>query len=130
MTRVASFEKVTATVLAALELTVFGFLPHGNISNSHAGEPNNPSSLEQEGVAFIHARCTICHSRDLITQQQLDRSMWTKEVDKMIKWGAPVRPEERQFLLDYLSTYHGPQGSTGSSSAETHSQLDLESGSK
>ena len=41
-------------------------------------------------------------------QQQLDRSIWTKVVDKMIKWGAPVSAEERKVLLDYLSTYHGP----------------------
>ena len=110
-------------VLAALGLIVFGFLQHLDSSNSYAGEPNDQSSLEQQGLAFINARCTICHSSDLITQQQLDRSMWTKEVDKMIKWGAPVRPEERKFLLDYLSTYYGPQRSMGPSSAETERQL-------
>jgi mono/diheme cytochrome c family protein len=111
-------------VLAALGLIVFGFLQHVNSLNSYAVEPSNQSSIEQQGLAFINARCTICHSSDLITQQQLDRSMWTKEVDKMIKWGAPVRPEERKFLLDYLSTYYGPQRSMGPSSAETERQLE------
>jgi hypothetical protein len=37
--------------------------------------------------------------------------------------GAPVRAEERKFLLDYLSAYYGPQRSMGSSSAETERQL-------
>jgi cytochrome c oxidase cbb3-type subunit 3 len=110
-------------VLAALGLTAFGFLQQMNSAYSYAGEQNDQASLEQQGLAFINARCTICHSSDLITQQQLDRSMWTKEVDKMIKWGAPVRPEERIFLLDYLSTYYGPQRSMGPSSAETERQL-------
>jgi len=109
--------------LAALGLTVYGFLQHLDSSNSYAGEPNDQSSLEQQGLAFINARCTICHSSDLIMQQQLDRSMWTKEVDKMIKWGAPVRPEEQKFLLDYLSAYYGPQRTMGLFSAETERQL-------
>ena len=31
-------------------------------------------------------------------------------IERMVKWGAPVRAEERKFLLDYLSAYYGPQG--------------------
>jgi hypothetical protein len=123
MTSVSYLSRIIATALTALWLIVFGFLQHLDSSNSYAGEPNDQSSLEQQGLAFINARCTICHSSDLITQQQLDRSLWTKEVDKMIKWGAPVRPEEQKFLLDYLSAYYGPQRSMGSSSAETERQL-------
>jgi hypothetical protein len=123
MTSLSYLSRIIATVIAALGLTVFGFLENLESSNSYAGEPNDQSSLEQQGLAFINARCTICHSSDLITQQQLDRSMWAKEVDKMIKWGAPVRAEERKFLLDYLSAYYGPQRSSGSSSAETERQL-------
>src|SRR5438552_15776315 len=111
------------TALAALGLSAFGFLQHLNSVNSYAVEPSNQSSLEQQGLAFINARCTICHSSDLITQQQLDRSMWTNVVDKMIRWGATVRPEEQKFLLDYLSAYYGPPRSMGSSSAETERQL-------
>jgi mono/diheme cytochrome c family protein len=123
MTSVSYFSRIIATALTALGLTVFGFLQHLDSSNFYAGEPNDQSSSEQQGLAFINARCTICHSSDLITQQQLDRSLWTKEVDKMIKWGAPVRPEEQKFLLDYLSAYYSPQRSMGSSSAETERQL-------
>ena len=97
-----------ATVLTVSWLIAFGFRGQGNIGNSYAGDPSDLQSLEQKGLAFINARCTICHSSDLITQQQLDLSMWTKVVDKMIKWGAPVSVEERKVLLDYLSTYQGP----------------------
>ncbi|TMQ30752.1 MAG: hypothetical protein E6K65_03990 [Nitrospirae bacterium] len=124
MTTVPYLSRIIATALTALGLTVFGFLQHLECSNSYAGEPNDQSSLEQQGLAFINARCTICHSSDLITQQQLDRSLWTKELNKMIKWGAPVRPEEQKLLLDYLSAYYGPQRSMGSSSAETERQLE------
>lgn len=124
MTHVSYLLRMMATWLAALGLIVFGFLQHGNSVNSYAGEPRDQSSFEQRGLAFINTRCTICHSSDLITQQRLDHSMWTKEVDKMIKWGAPVSPAEREFLLDYLSGYYGPQRPTDSSSAGTERQLE------
>ena len=97
-----------ATVVVVSGVIAPGFLAQWNLGNSYGGDPSDVQSLEQKGLAFINARCTICHSSDLITQQQLDRSMWTKVVDKMIKWGAPVSAEERKVLLDYLSTYHGP----------------------
>ena len=123
MTHVSYVSRMMATGLAALGLIVFGFLQPGNSVISYAGEPSDQSSFEQRGLAFIHARCTICHSSDLITQQRLDPSMWTKVVDKMIRWGAPVSPAEREFVLDYLSSSYGPQRSTDSSSAETEQQL-------
>jgi len=97
-----------ATVLAASGLLAFGCLSHWNLGDSYAGDVGNLQSREQKGLAVINARCTICHSSDLIAQQQLDLSMWTKVVDKMIKWGAPVSAEEKKILLDYLSTAHGP----------------------
>ena len=122
--RTAALSRIIATALTALGLSVFGFPQHLNSVNSYAVEPSNQSSLEQQGLSFINARCTICHSSERITQQQLDRSMWTNVVDKMIKLGAPVRPEERKFLLDYLSTYYGPQRSMGSPSANTERQLE------
>jgi hypothetical protein len=49
--------------------------------------------------------------------------MWTTVVDKMIRWGAPVSPAEREFVLDYLSGYYGPQRPTDSSLADTERQL-------
>ena len=32
------------------------------------------------------------------------KSAWTKEVDKMTKWGALVDPQDRDALIDYLSS--------------------------
>ena len=46
--------------------------------------------------------CTPCHSLRLIDSQRLSRTAWTKELDKMIGWGA-IMPD-RQLLLDYLSS--------------------------
>lgn len=79
---------------------------------ARAGEPIGPSAVEQQGLTLINARCTLCHSSNLITQQRLDRPTWTKVVDKMVTWGAAVGPDERKLLLDYLSASYGPLNST------------------
>src|SRR5271154_5354344 len=48
--------------------------------------------------------CLECHEARIILQQRLSKAAWTKEVDKMVKWGAVVDPNAREALLDYLTT--------------------------
>jgi hypothetical protein len=48
--------------------------------------------------------CTECHSALIIVQQRLSESAWSKEVDKMAKWGALVDPKDRDALVQYLSS--------------------------
>jgi hypothetical protein len=52
--------------------------------------------------------CTECHEARIILQQRLSKAAWTKEVDKMIKWGAVVDPADHDALVDYLSTNFSP----------------------
>lgn len=52
--------------------------------------------------------CTECHEARIIVQQRLSKAAWTKEVDKMIKWGAVVDPADHDALIDYLSTNFSP----------------------
>ena len=47
--------------------------------------------------------CTECHESRIILQQRLSKAAWTKEVEKMIRWGALVDPQDRDGLIDYLS---------------------------
>jgi hypothetical protein len=51
--------------------------------------------------------CTECHESRIILQQRLSKATWTKELDKMVKWGAVVDPQDRDALIDYLSTNFG-----------------------
>jgi len=51
--------------------------------------------------------CAECHEARIIVQQRLSKAAWTKEVDKMTKWGALVEPQDRDALIDYLSTNFG-----------------------
>jgi len=52
--------------------------------------------------------CLECHEARIILQQRLSKAAWTKEVDKMVKWGAAVDSGDRDALIDYLSTNFGP----------------------
>jgi hypothetical protein len=52
--------------------------------------------------------CTECHEARIILQQRLGKAAWTKEVDKMTKWGALVDPADRDALIDYLSANFSP----------------------
>jgi hypothetical protein len=53
--------------------------------------------------------CTECHEARIIVQQRLSKAAWTKEMDKMIKWGAVVDPADRDALIDYFSTNFPPE---------------------
>jgi hypothetical protein len=52
--------------------------------------------------------CLECHEARIMLQQRLSKAAWTKEVDKMTKWGALVDPGDRDALIDYLSANFGP----------------------
>jgi len=52
--------------------------------------------------------CLECHEARIILQQRLSKAAWTKEVDKMVKWGAVVDTSDRDPLIDYLSTNFSP----------------------
>jgi mono/diheme cytochrome c family protein len=52
--------------------------------------------------------CLECHEARIILQQRLSRAAWTKEVDKMTKWGAVVDDADRDALIDYLSSNFSP----------------------
>jgi hypothetical protein len=54
------------------------------------------------------AACTSCHEARIIVQQRLSKGAWTKEMDKMMKWGAEVDPKDRDGLIDYFSASFGP----------------------
>ncbi len=49
--------------------------------------------------------CLTCHDAALIAQQRLDRGRWARELDKMIRWGAPVSPQEKDILVEYFFSH-------------------------
>jgi hypothetical protein len=67
-------------------------------------QTQSPSELPEGPMqAKAVTACTECHEARIIVQQRLSKAAWTKEVDKMMKWGAVVEPQDRDALIDYLS---------------------------
>jgi hypothetical protein len=71
------------------------------VSAQSSGPPSLPDGTMKEKVTTA---CTECHESRIILQQRLSKAAWTKEVDKMTKWGAVVDSADRDAFIDYLST--------------------------
>jgi len=85
---------------ALLALTFSCFAPLGL-----AQSPDLPPGAAQ---AKAKTACLECHDASIIIQQRLSKAAWTKEVDKMIKWGALVDATDRDSFIDYLSANFPP----------------------
>lgn len=68
-----------------------------------AAEPALQDVVMNTGAEIVRAKCLTCHGADLIVQQRLTREGWSREIDKMVAWGASVDAAEREALLQYLT---------------------------
>ena len=84
---------------------VFRLLCLAASAAAHAQSFDSPPGNIQ---AKVQTACTECHDASIIRQQRLSAKSWTKEVDKMIKWGAFVEPGDRAAFIEFLSTSYPP----------------------
>ena len=75
-------------------------------------KPSPPKPTEDLPAGPMQAKattaCLECHEARIILQQRLSKGAWTKEVDKMVKWGAVVDGSDHDALIDYLSVNFSP----------------------
>jgi hypothetical protein len=90
--------RVKALLVALLAL--------GCLTLVYAQSPDLPPGPLQ---TKMKTACLECHDARIIVQQRLSKAAWTKEVDKMVKWGAVVEPGDREAFIDYL-TSNFPEG--------------------
>ena len=74
--------------------------------NAQTLNENLPGGAMQQKATTA---CLECHEARIILQQRLSTATWAKEVDKMVKWGAVVDLNDRDALIDYLSTNFSPE---------------------
>ena len=72
---------------------------------------------EGEGAGLVKEKCLGCHEADLVVQQRLPPAAWTREVDKMMRWGAEATDAEKQTMVNYLSAHFGARPRLRPSSA-------------
>lgn len=92
----------TAALTVALALAIAG-----------AGAPSAAQDAEiprTPGWELV-MRCVICHSVEIAVQQRFGPEGWSDTLDRMIKYGAPIPPEDKQALMAYLLRhYRDPNG--------------------
>lgn len=90
----------------AIAITVIALCPAP--SSGQSGSPklseDLPSGAMQQKATTA---CTECHEARIILQQRLSKAAWSKEVDKMVRWGAVVDAADHDGIIDYLSTNFG-----------------------
>jgi cell division septation protein DedD len=98
---------LSATLLALMMASVTA-VPF----SARAQKPAAPKPTEDLPSGSMQAKattsCLECHEARIILQQRLSKAAWSKEVDKMIKWGAVVDANDHDALIDYLSANFGP----------------------
>ena len=95
------------TIKLALALAVMTLAISASINRAtRAAEQDLP---EGKGVEIARDKCLLCHEADLIVSQRLSRQGWTREVDKMIRWGAAVPAADKDALVDYLAARYAPR---------------------
>ena len=86
------------------------FLAANYPSRSFTKEPPPPPAAAPDAKVIAHGKtifetkCLTCHGEDLVRQQRLSKVGWTKEVEKMMRWGTELSDEEKAHLIDYLSS--------------------------
>ena len=82
--------------LALVLLTLAAFTGLRSVTASSQDLPDG------KGADIARNRCLLCHEADLIVAQRLARAGWVREVEKMVRWGAVVKDDEKEALVDYL----------------------------
>jgi hypothetical protein len=85
--------KRSATLLACTALAAVALWAQ------NSGLP--PGRMQGKAVAV----CLPCHDARIIVQQRMTRAQWAKNMDKMIRWGAPVEPGDSEGLIDYFARH-------------------------
>ena len=95
-------DRLLATALVAL----------GAAAAIHApsARAQSPPIPQTDGWELI-MRCVICHSVEIAVQQRFGPGGWSDTLDRMIKYGAPIPPDDKAKLMTYLLRhYRDPDG--------------------
>jgi cytochrome c oxidase cbb3-type subunit III len=92
-----------------LALLTFGLAAFVSVTAAQEDDLGSVSAaLAPRAETLITARCSVCHSQDLISQQRLSRDRWMATVEKMKHWGAEISNDEADLLTRYLSARYHP----------------------
>lgn len=79
------------------------------LAQHFAPKPMASHDSTEAGAATYKKVCLTCHDADIIEQQRLTPTGWTRSVEKMMRWSAAVSDADKQPLIDYLASRFGPR---------------------
>jgi cytochrome c len=81
------------------------------------------SALAQEelvpgpGADLTQAKCAVCHEIEHVVRSRQSRAEWEDTMQRMVKRGAPLTPDEIRVITDYLATYYNREGPSAAAQA-------------
>lgn len=94
--------------LSRLLISIFVLGMAGVAVVTGAQEDDVVTALAPRAETLILARCSVCHTPDLVAQQRLPKDRWEATVEKMRHWGAEITEEEAGLLVRFLSARYHP----------------------
>lgn len=64
---------------------------------------------EGKGKEILESTCQECHGLDRVTSKALTGQRWKATVDRMVAKGATLKKADVDVLVEYLTTYFGPE---------------------
>ena len=100
--------QITADERAVLQpYLAMHFAPKAAVSHVSADTKAALALSAAEGT--YQRACLVCHDADIIEQQRLSKTGWTRSVEKMMRWGATVAEADKAPLVEYLSSRFPPR---------------------
>jgi hypothetical protein len=66
--------------------------------------PASTLFAQQAAKTIVDKECAKCHSLKKVYSASKDAAGWEKTLDRMIKKGAVIEPEDKDPVLKYLNT--------------------------
>jgi cytochrome c5 len=76
------------------------------LAEHFAPKPAASHAAPLPGESTYKRACLICHDADIIAQQKLSKTGWSRSVEKMMRWGAAVTDADKEALVDYLAAQY------------------------
>jgi DMSO/TMAO reductase YedYZ molybdopterin-dependent catalytic subunit len=90
---------------------LWNVVPQVRVEVSHSAAPPaaEPTAAATAFPPQVKDACIGCHAEDMIAGQTLTRPQWEREIDKMTRWGAPVKAGDRDAIIEFLLSHFGPK---------------------
>ncbi len=69
------------------------------------------------GADLTQAKCVVCHEMEHVVRVRQSRAEWEDTMQRMVKRGAPLTPDEIRIITDYLATYYNREGPSAEAQA-------------